>query len=101
MIRYTCDSCHREIDEDEVRYVVRLEVYAAHDPIDPEAIDGDRDHLEEMHEILQRMDDVANEMISDEVYEHKRFDLCAACRKRFLKNPLKMESASELQFSQN
>ena len=33
MIRYYCDICHRPLDPDEdLRYVVKMEVYAAFDP---------------------------------------------------------------------
>ncbi len=61
MIHYTCDRCKRTINsENELRYVVRLEVYASLDPIEDELHD-DRDHLQEIQEILERLDDTQNE----------------------------------------
>ena len=40
MIHYTCDRCKRTINpENELRYVVRLEVYASLDPIEDELHD--------------------------------------------------------------
>lgn len=99
MIHYSCDLCKRPLDsEDDLRYVVKLEVYAAFDPLE---IDDDRDHLLEIHEILERLDDATSEEIGDEVYQQLRFDLCPECRKRFLKNPLGRKAAEQFDFSKN
>ena len=100
MIHHSCDLCKRLIDPDEdLRYVVKIEVYAALDSID-ESDDDDRDNLLEMNEILERMDDTANGTVGDDVYQSMRFDLCPECRRRFLKNPLGRES-KKFNFSKN
>ena len=57
MIHFSCDRCKRVLGNDELRYVVRLEVQAMVDPVDGEELDDDRDHLLELHEILERLDD--------------------------------------------
>jgi len=107
MIHHSCDLCKRLIDpEEDLRYVVKIEVYAAVDPIENDSIaDGnaedDRDHLQEMQEILQRMDDTGSDAVGDDVYQHLRFDLCPECRKRFSKNPLGRESSKHFDFSKN
>lgn len=100
MIHYTCDCCKRVIDsESDLRYVVRLEAYAVMgDRCDD---DDDRDHLSEIHEILEQMDDDTSDQIGDEVYQQARYDLCTECRKRFLENPFVRDSATHLNFSQN
>jgi hypothetical protein len=99
MIHYSCDLCKRPLDpEDDLRYVVKLEVYAAFDPLE---IDDDCDNLQEIHEILERMDDSASEEIGDDVYQQLRFDLCPECRKKFLKNPLGRKHAEQFDFSKN
>ena len=65
MIHYSCDRCGRVLDPDEdLRYVVNMEVYAAADPLCVEDEDDDRDHLLEIHEILERMDDVVDDVIA-------------------------------------
>jgi len=101
MIHYTCDSCKRHIDsESELRYVVRIEVYASLEPVEDELQD-ERDHLQEIQEILERMDDAQDEQIGDDVYHHARYDLCSECRKKYVKNPLARPTAHHLNFSQN
>ncbi len=101
MIHYTCDCCKRKINsEDDLRYVVRLEVYAALDPLEDEA-DSDRDHLQEIQDILESLVDAEESEIDDNVYHHVRFDLCSECRSRFVKNPLGRAMSPQLNFSQN
>ena len=79
MIHYSCDRCRRPIDnEDEIRYSVRIEVQASMG-VDAmsEDFDEDRDHLLEIHEILEHADDVDDPLISDEIYQRQRYDLCS------------------------
>jgi len=99
MIHYSCDLCKRPLDvTDDLRYVVKLEVYAAFDPVEA---DEDSDNLQEMHEILERLDDAASEQIGEDVYQQLRFDLCPECRQKFLKNPLGRKAAEHYDFSNN
>lgn len=85
---------------DELRYIVRLEVYAALDPLEDEA-DDDRDHLQEIQEVLERLDDPHEETMCEEVYHQKRFDLCSECRKRFVQDPLGRPLPTPVNFSKN
>jgi hypothetical protein len=102
MISYSCDLCKRNLDpEQDLRYVVKIEISAAFDPISPEEEESDRDHLEEIQDILQRLEDGQCEEISEDVFQQLRFDLCPECRKRFAKNPLGREAAKLLGFSKN
>ena len=101
MIHFTCDSCNRPIDgENELRYVVRLEVYASLDQSDNE-LDSDRDHLQEIQDILEQMDGDEDEQLCDDVYHQTRFDLCSECRKKFVNNPLGRLTKHEFDFSKN
>lgn len=107
MIHYSCDLCKRLIDsEEDLRYVVKIEVFAAVDPLEAEQSAGsnhedDRDHLQEMQEILQRMDETDSDAVGEDVYQQLRFDLCPECRKKFAKNPLGRESSKHFDFSKN
>ena len=80
--------------------MIKIEVFAALDQ-DQDTSDDEGDNLQEMQEILQRLDDHADEAIGDEVYQTTRYDLCPDCRAKFLKNPLGRETAKNYFFSQN
>jgi hypothetical protein len=101
MIHYSCDCCKRELDPEDLRYVVKMEVYAAFDPSAMDEAADDRDHLQEIQEILQRSDEAVNDEIASDVYEQLRFDLCPECHRRFLKNPLDRELPKHFDFSKN
>ena len=101
MIHYSCDRCKRIINpEDELRYVVKLEVQAAMEPMDADELDDDRDHLLEVQEILEKLEDADSELISDELYQRCRYDLCSDCYREFIKNPVGYDRA-HFGFSQN
>ena len=102
MLRYTCDLCGRDLDsQNDLRYVVRMEVYAAFDPLRTDESEDDRDHLQEVQDIIERMEDAECDQIGEDVYQQMRFDLCPECRKRFIKNPLGREVAKLCEFSEN
>lgn len=100
MIRFICDLCKRDIDpEEDLRYVVKMEIYAAFDPMQLD--EDDRDHLQEIQDVLERSEDLQSDQIGDDVYQQLRFDLCPDCRKKFLQNPLGRENTTVLNFSEN
>ena len=102
VIHYSCDRCKRVIEsEEEMRYVVRMEVRAAFDGTHVEVDQDDRDHLLEVHEILEAVDDFEDEGGTEEVCQQLKFDLCPECYRRFIKTPMGRENTVELNFSQN
>ena len=102
MIRYSCDLCKRELDPDsDLRYVAKIEVYAAFDPMADDEESDDREHLQEIQDILERLDEGDDDQLGDDLYREMRFDLCAECRKKFLKNPIGRETVTAFDFSKN
>ena len=101
MIHYSCDRCKRSIEPDEeIRYAVSIEIQVALDLTEFET-DNDRDHLGELNEILERLDDSEREEISESAYQRRRFDLCSDCHREYVKNPLALDAAAKLGFSEN
>ncbi len=108
MLHYSCDICKRPIDPQvDVHHVVKIEVFQAVDDLSPqgccgaESREAEADHLEEMQEMLERLDE---EDLADAVGDGSRsmrFDLCDACRQRFVKNPLGVKAGKQLDFSNN
>lgn len=102
MIHYSCDRCKRILDpEEDLRYVVKIEVQAALEPADLDDEDDDRDHLVEIQEVLERLEDDDDYELGEDVYSKRRFDLCPTCYRKFIKNPIGREVAAQLGFSQN
>ena len=102
MVHFTCDRCRRVLDPTEdLRYVVKMEVYAVMDSVEETQIEEDRDHLLEVHEILERSDDEVNVSVGDQIYQKRHYDLCPECHRTFMKNPIARERAPQFGFSQN
>lgn len=102
MIHYSCDRCKCVLNpQEDLRYVVHLEARAVMDGGEFGDDDDDRDHLLEVHEILERSDDLQDEMVGSDVYQRQRFDLCGDCFRKFIKNPVGLEWPKQLDFSQN
>ena len=101
MIHYTCDCCKRPIDsQSNLRYIVRLEVYPSLDPTEEEPSE-DRDHLLELQDILEHLEDTEDSQVCEELYHLAQYDLCDDCRQRYIKNPLGRPEAHHLDFSPN
>ena len=101
MIHYSCDRCKRSIEPDELRYVIRLEAAATMDWDHPgTAWDDDRDHLMEVEQIAENMA-FESDLIGPDVYDRRPFDLCPECYRRFKRNPLGIETAAPMEFSDN
>jgi hypothetical protein len=106
MLHYSCDLCKRPIDtRSENRHVVKIEVFQAVDDSRCDESDlGESDHLEEIQDLLERMDLEELEeadALDDDTSRVLRFDLCEHCRQRFLKNPLGARGSKKLDFSNN
>jgi len=108
MLHYSCDICKRPIDiHADVHHVVKIEVFPAVDDIaDHGCCDGsgqqdEADHLEEMQEMLERLDEEDLPAGLTDGARSMRFDLCDACRQRFVKNPLGVKPGKQLDFSNN
>jgi hypothetical protein len=112
MLHYSCDICKRPIDTHaDVHHVVKIEVFPAVDDVaDHDCCQGngphvasqeDADHLEEMQDMLERLDEEDLPAGLADGARSMRFDLCDACRQRFVKNPLGVKGGKQLDFSNN
>lgn len=99
MVHYTCDMCGKSLlAEEDIRYVVKIEVYAACDA--DMDIDEDLLDMEEDEEEMDEMED-ASETLEDDEYKTFRFDLCSKCHKKYLHDPLFLKSWHQVRFSEN
>ena len=88
MITRICDKCGQPIEEGALRYVARIQVYAAYDPLNITFEDLERDHTEEIRKIAEQCRDMTEEDLMRDVYVDFVFDLCPVCQKRFIADPL-------------
>jgi hypothetical protein len=101
MLHITCDHCGRSLEASETRFVVRVEIFAAHEPVAITDADFDVDHMEAVSQTLEEMEVAGYPEPCDPGAHELRFDLCLGCRKRYLRDPLGKDNAQKLHFSEN
>ncbi len=104
MIRYSCDMCGRSlVPEEDDRYVVKIEVYAACDSMDADCEDEEfiNEFEDDDEEGSDEMDDVDPDEIECIEYKTFRYDLCSKCHSRYLQDPLSINSIRRGRFSEN
>jgi hypothetical protein len=103
MLHVTCDLCGKNLcPGQDHRYVVKMEVFAAHDPAKITEADLDDDHMEALSELLQGIEDAEVDPDSAEPSSKQfRYDLCPECCKKFVQDPLGKENAQKFHFSEN
>ena len=100
MIHYTCDRCRNLIENDELRYIVRLEIEATIND-DAEDEKNDLDHLSQIDDLLDDVDAQELEELTQQIYQKRRFDLCRKCFQQFARNPLSADQPVAVNFSKN
>jgi hypothetical protein len=101
MLHITCDLCGKELGTGVDRFVVKIEVFAAHDPNEITEADLEEDHMEAVSQMLQEMDDTADPVGIEPASNQFRYDMCPECRKRFVRDPLTKENSQKFDFSEN
>jgi hypothetical protein len=101
MMHITCDLCGKELPDGAERHVVKIEVFAAHDPAALTEADLDEDHVEAVGQLLQDAEDAGTEETLEPVSRQIRYDLCPGCRERYLRDPLGRDAAAKFDFSEN
>jgi len=89
MINRICDMCGEPISEGDLRYEVRVEAFAAYDPLNITFEDLLNLDLEkEIARVAEACREVSAEELMREVYTSFRFDLCPRCYRRYIRRPL-------------
>ncbi len=105
MLHITCDLCGQELQAGQDHYVVKIEIFAQHDPTQLIEADLEEDHMEAVSQLLRELDDEEIAQAVQPSRNHLRYDLCPECRQRFLDNPLHKDltkdAAQKFDFSEN
>jgi len=88
MMMYRCDGCGVELKAHALRYTVSIDVRAAYDELIVSLADLIRDHRAEILALIERMKSCDVQDLEDQVYKKITLDLCPACQKAFIRNPL-------------
>ena len=98
---YSCDMCGARIETSELRYVLKMNIFAAYDTMKLELSDLEKDYSDEIQNLIEKMKEMSPKELEEDVFKELKFDLCRKCQQKFLKSPLgnkaeSSETSSEL-----
>ena len=96
MITHICDRCGKAMEHDQVRYIAKIQVFAAANPLTITFEDLLQDHTSEMQRLLQVCAELSAEELMRDVHVAFQFDLCRPCQNAYVGNPLPSASRAEL-----
>jgi hypothetical protein len=84
-----CDACDEPLLVDSnVRYVTKVEVYAAYDPLEITEEDLKSANRDTWEQLMAELKDADAGELESQIHVAFRYDLCPKCRKRYLRDPL-------------
>ena len=84
-----CDACGEALlVESNVRYVAKVELYAAYDPLEITEEDLEGANRSAWEALVEELKDADPDEMASQIHMTMRFDVCPACRTRYLKDPL-------------
>jgi hypothetical protein len=93
------------VPEEDDRYVVKIEIYAACDSMEVDDDEGLIDDFEEEDEEdevdEEEVDNIDPEEMNGVEYKTFRYDLCSKCHSRYMQDPLSINSIRRGRFSEN
>ncbi|MDF1664501.1 MAG: hypothetical protein P1V97_22250 [Planctomycetota bacterium] len=103
MGQFHCDRCQKSLLVTEnVRYKVTIQVESAYDPLELTKNDIEqKNHQDVLQAILKSIEGRSAEELEAEIYKSFKFDLCLACQREYIRNPLGLSSPEYSQDSQN
>ena len=83
-----CDGCGNRILPGQLRYVLRIEVFAGYEELQISEEDLERDDSAEIMACLEELRNMDPASIQDQVYRNFDYTLCRSCQLRYIENPL-------------
>jgi len=95
VIYYTCDMCGKRLAGGrDLRFVAKIQLYAAADPLEISAEELTADIREKIRRLVDEMKDMDPQELQDSVFRQFQFDLCPKCRQRYIEDPLPQAAPS-------
>lgn len=88
MIMHLCDRCGQPLEKGQLRYTVKIQVFAAYDELEISGKDLLKDHRGEILQLIEQTRQMTEEELMREVYVELKFDLCRDCQRAYLNQPL-------------
>lgn len=96
MVNYTCDMCGQRIRKHTLRYIAKIEVFAAYDELEIRKEDLEKDYREAIERLIAKMKHMDPKKLMEDVWASFKFDLCKRCRDIYMQSPIGLIKTEEL-----
>ena len=101
MRHFSCDLCGKDLTPDsDARFILRMEVFPAHNPDELTTADLDQDQVDAMAEMLEEIEQGLTTKPPAPSCRQLEYDLCPGCHRKFVADPLG-RAARKWRFSPN
>ncbi len=90
MTFYKCDGCGRNLNKEELRYRVKIEVSAIYEQNEIHLIDLIQHHQQEILQLIKKMEQMSADELEEQIYKSFEFDLCPSCHREYIQSPIKV-----------
>ena len=94
-VTHLCDRCGQPLEKGQLRYTVKIQVFAAYDELEVSGKDLLKSHKQEIQDLIEQTRHMTEEELMREVYVEMQFDLCRNCQREYLKQPIPPEAEGE------
>lgn len=88
IIKRICDRCGLPIMDGELRYVARIQVFAAYDPLEITFDDLKHDRTQDIQELIRACEGLTEEELMRDVHVQFQYDLCRPCQREYVAKPI-------------
>lgn len=85
---HICDRCGCPIEEQELRYIAHIQVYAAPSVIKIDEEDL-KDRTAEIRQTIAECSEKSEQELMDDVHKEFKFDLCRRCQQSYIREPIR------------
>src|SRR5439155_14522156 len=88
MVTIICDRCGQPMDKGQLRYVAKIQVFAAYDPLEISFDDLQKETKAEIQKLLKQREGKSEAELMKKVVTAFEFDLCPTCQREYVREPL-------------
>jgi hypothetical protein len=87
-VSHVCDRCGQTLEKGGLRFIAKVQVFAAYDPLEITFEDLARDHRRDIEQVLEQCEGLTEQELMRDVFVQHYYDLCPACQRAYLAAPL-------------
>lgn len=90
-----CYLCGRRLNKEQLRYIIKIQTYAAYDTLEVTIYDLLRDYQAEIEKLLDEINRRDAKELEEQIFKNFEFCMCKVCRDEYIKDPVGKQRAKK------